>query len=181
MKITNTLNFVKPVLHLSFTYRITTATVNIFMEHSSTKNRILEEAKTKRKEILYKIVYFLILFIWQQIFTRQSDFSSSFKNPNTFQIRFFMQTKHKPLIPKISPKIIDQSKLPPNRSPTSNLLRISHSLSLSLDSHTTTHSPPTHSNNLFPGNDVPIRRDYLKVSSLSLFLSPHFSSAHPEG
>lgn len=180
MKITNTLNFVKPVLE-SFTYRITTATVNIFMEHSSTKNRILEEAKTKRKEILYKIVYFLILFIWRQIFTRQSDFSSSFKNPNTFQIRFFMQTKHKPLIPKISPKIIDQSKLPPNRSPTSNLLRISHSLSLSLDSHTTTHSPPTHSNNLFPGNDVPIRRDYLKVSSLSLFLSPHFSSAHPEG
>lgn len=76
--------------------------------------------------------------------------------------------------------IIDQSKLSSNRSPTSNLLRIS--LLLSLDSHTTTHSPPTYSNNFSPGTTSPF--DEITSSfHLSLLLSPFFlnSRAQPRG
>lgn len=102
-----------------------------------------------------------------------------FKNPNTFQTRFSqIRNQIKKLIPEISPMIIDQSKLSSNRSPTSNLLspslsRFPHDNSLS--SHAL--------EQLFPGNDVPIRWDYLKLSSLSLSLSPFFlnSRAQPRG
>lgn len=99
-----------------------------------------------------------------------------FKNPNTFQPRFSqIRNQIKKLIPEISPMIIDQSKLSSNRSPTSNLLRIS--LLFSLDSHTTTHSPPTYSNNFSPGTTSPF--DEITSSfHLSLSLSPHFSSTH---
>lgn len=104
-----------------------------------------------------------------------------FKNPNTFQTRFSqIRNQIKKLIPEISPMIIDQSKLSSNRSPTSNLLRIS--LLLSLDSHTTTHSPPTHSNNFSPGTTSPF--DEITSSfHLSLLLSPFFlnSRAQPRG
>lgn len=72
MKITNTLNF-ETCLE-SFTYRITTATVNIFMEHS--KN--LEEVKTKRKEILYEIVYFNLIYLSDKFFHHQNFHAPTF-------------------------------------------------------------------------------------------------------
>lgn len=72
MKITNTLNF-ETCLE-SFTYRITTATVNIFMEHS--KN--LEEVKTKRKEILYEIVYFNLIYLNDKFFLHQNFYAPTF-------------------------------------------------------------------------------------------------------
>lgn len=74
MKITNTLNF--ETCPESFTYRITTATVNIFMEHS--KNRILEEVKTKRKEILYEIVYFNLIYLSDKFFLHQNFYTPTF-------------------------------------------------------------------------------------------------------
>lgn len=72
MKITNTLNF-ETCLE-SFTYRITTATVNIFMEHS--KN--LEEVKTKRKEILHEIVYFNLIYLSDKFFLHQNFYTPTF-------------------------------------------------------------------------------------------------------
>lgn len=72
MKITNILNF-ETCLE-SFTYRITTATVNIFMEYS--KN--LEEVKTKRKEILYEIVYFNLIYLSDKFFLHQNFHAPTF-------------------------------------------------------------------------------------------------------